>query len=85
MSKIETSGYKGWWPMMIHEGRNPDDSMRGSQGFKNVTTGETVVPRDGWNGEPPGPTGDLACCHHASEAYRRGYDQINWEKAPCQQ
>lgn len=81
MGKVETSGHKGWWPVKFYEGRNPDGSTKTSEGFKNVLTNQEVIPREGWNGEPPGPTGDLSNCRHVSEKYRQGYDLINWERS----
>jgi hypothetical protein len=50
------------------------------EGWKHVVTNEEYTPPEGWNGEPPGPTGEPV--RHASDAYRRGYDQIIWNKEP---
>jgi hypothetical protein len=71
----DTSGYKGWVPAYFHEGKG-----RPSEGFKNVLTNEEVRPAKGHNGEPPYPTGEVASIRHASDAYRRGWDQIRWDK-----
>jgi hypothetical protein len=75
----DTSGYKGWWPMKFYEGKNPDGTQKGTEGFRNVENGQEVSPENGWNGSPPYPTGDLSSCRHVSDAYRHNYDLINWE------
>lgn len=80
----DTSGYRGWWPMKFFEGKNPDGTKKGTEGFRNVENGQEVRPENGWNGEPPYPTGDLASCRHVSKKYRQGYEQINWNK-PAQE
>lgn len=60
MGKLETSGYKGWWPMLENTGRRvtPDGKrvQVGKEVLRNMVTGETV---DGWDSEPPSPTGEL--------------------------
>jgi hypothetical protein len=81
MGRVETDGYKGWWPVKFYEGKNPDGSVKTSEGFKNVLNNQEVTPREGWNGAPPYPTGDLSNCRHVSEAYRRNYESINWERS----
>jgi hypothetical protein len=81
MSKTDTSGHKGWWPVKFFEGKNADGSTKTSEGFKNVLNNQEVIPREGWNAEPPYPTGDLANCRHVSAKYRHGYDAINWERS----
>lgn len=80
--KLDTAGYGGWAPMRFFEGKGPDGQKMGREGFRNVVNGQEVKPEEGWNGEPPYPTGDLANCRHVSSKYRRGYDQIDWNK-PC--
>jgi hypothetical protein len=47
------------------------------EGFKNVLDNREHIPPNGWNGEPPGPTGEPV--RQASDAYRQNYDQINWD------
>jgi hypothetical protein len=74
------SGYKGWKEVQFFMGRDEAGNNVGQEGFRSTVDGRSVMPENGWNGEPPGPTGDLACARHTSEAYRRGYDQIQWEK-----
>lgn len=81
--KRETSGHKGWAEVKVFEGKTQDGQMVGDEGFRNIETGEMVRPRGGWNGEPPRPTGDLACVrHYPSPGFRKGYDGIKWNTAP---
>lgn len=63
---MDTSGFKGWWPMRFFEGKGPGGQMQGQEGFRNVLTGQEFKPESGWDGEPPCPTGDLGCARHAS-------------------
>jgi hypothetical protein len=78
--KLETTGFGGWAPVKFFDGKAPDGSMRGTEGFRNVVNGQEVRPRQGWSGEPPYPTGDLSNCRHVSDKYRQNYDLIDWEK-----
>lgn len=78
MVDSNTAGFKGWKEVRFFEGKNPDGSMRGTEGFRSIMDGRECRPEQGWDGEPPCPTGDQACARHVSEAYRRGYDQIRW-------
>jgi hypothetical protein len=85
MAGPDTSGYRGWWPMRFLQRTDGDGNRVFSEGFRNVADGREFHPEEGWDGEPPYPTGDLACCRSASEKFRQGYDQIQWEKSPCPQ
>lgn len=76
----DTSGYKGWWPMKFFEGKDCFGVPQTSEGFKNVLTGQEVMPEKGHNGEPPCPTGDLATVRHSSDAYKAGWERI-WGSA----
>jgi len=71
----DTSGFKGWMPVMFKQGTYGGPPQ---EGFKNVLTNEEHIPKEGWNGEPPGPTGELVA-RHASDAYCEGWDRI-WGK-----
>ena len=73
---MNTSGYRGWWPLKFFEGKNWDGTPKTTEGFRNVLTGQEVTPEKGHNGEPPYPTGDLATVRHSSDAYREGWEQI---------
>jgi len=76
--KGETAGYKGWAEVKFFEGKTKDGQMVGTEGFRNVLTGEECRPAKGFDGEPPAPTGDLANVRHVSDAYREGYERIKW-------
>jgi len=81
MPKLETSGYKGWWELKQYLGKDKNGVKIGKEVFRNMITGEVYDPGEkGWNGEPPYPTGDLATCRHVSDAYRRNYDLIVWDR-----
>ena len=69
-----TAGYKGWMPVMFKDGTHG----KTQEGFKNVLDNREHIPPNGWNGEPPGPTGEPV--RQASDAYREGYDRIRWER-----
>jgi len=73
---MNTSGYRGWWPLKFFEGKNWDGTPKTTEGFRNVLTGQEVMPEKGHNGEPPCPTGDLATVRHSSDAYRQGWERI---------
>ena len=59
MPRLETSGYKGWWPMIEMTGRKRSADGRriqvGREVIRNMVTGETV---EGWDSIPPCPTGE---------------------------
>lgn len=81
MAELETSGYKGWWEVRQYLGKDKNGVKQGKEVFRNMVTGEIFDPGErGWNGEPPYPTGDLASCRHVSDAYRRNYELIVWDK-----
>jgi len=85
MPELETGGFKGWWEVKQYLGKDKNGVKQGKEVFRNMVTGEIHDPGEkGWDGEPPYPTGDLANCRHVSEAYRRNYDFIVWdrERAP---
>jgi len=75
-----TSGFNGWKEVRFFEGKDEAGNMTGREGFRNIVNGEPCIPENGWNGEPPYPTGDLAVCRHVSDLYRRNYGEINWER-----
>ncbi|MDI6854407.1 MAG: hypothetical protein QME75_12480 [Deltaproteobacteria bacterium] len=77
MSRLETSGYRGWWPMRRITGRDAQGNFKFVECFVNMarTRGrkfETVCPEDGWNGEPPYPTGELT----ATARHGGGSDEL---------
>ena len=79
--KVETAGWKRWVEVKQMEGKTKEGEMFGPQAFRNVLTGQTVVPPAGWDGDLDGlDHGDIACAITASDKYRQNYEQINWEK-----
>ncbi len=84
MRTDKTAGYEGWAPVQFFMGKGRDGQRIGREGFRNVVNGEECKPEKGWDGEPPYPTGDLSTVRHASDAYRRGYEEIRWESASPQ-
>jgi len=72
-----TSGHKGWMPVVFKNGTHG----KTQEGFKNVLNNEEFIPKEGFNGEPPYPTGEVVPCH-ASAAYREGWERIFGKKEP---
>lgn len=75
---LPTSGHKGWMPIVFKNdpyGNRPD-----REGYKNVVTNEEYIPDGGWKDPPPGLTGEPV--RHAGDAYREGYDKIEWHTGP---
>jgi len=62
--------------MKFFEGKDHFGVPQTSEGFKNVLTGQEVMPEKGHNGEPPCPTGDLATVRHSGDAYKQGWERI---------
>lgn len=67
---LPISGYKGWMPVQFSRGKH----LPPQEGFKNVVTNQEFIPKEGWKGEPPAPTGELNT--HTSDAYRKGWERI---------
>ena len=83
--KMPEAGFERWRPHTFFEGFNRDGSTRSRQGFKNTLTDQEVVPQEGWNADLSHlDHGDLATVRHSGDAYREGYDRIEWDK-PCQE
>lgn len=78
MGKLETSGHKGWWPMLQHRGKTRSGEKVVQEVFRNMVTGEVYRPEDGWNGSPPTTTGEPI--RQANDLYRENYDKIRWNK-----
>lgn len=68
----DTSGFKGWMPVLFSNGKERPPS----EGFKNVLTNQEFIPPEGFNGEPPFPTGELTAVRHSSQAYCEGWERI---------
>lgn len=79
--KVETPGFKRYVEMLSFEGKTQEGERIGRECFRDTVTGLMVFPEKGWNGDLSTlEHGDLACVVHAGDAYRRGYEQIRWDK-----
>lgn len=76
---MDTAGYKGWIPLKFFESKRLDGTPKTTEGFRNVLTGQEVMPEKGHNGDPPAPTGDTGHIRHSSGAYKQNYEQIRWD------
>jgi hypothetical protein len=63
-------------PVLLKDGTNGRRPPQ--EGFKHVLDNREFIPEKGWNGEPPGPTGEPV--RHASDAYREGWERIFGDK-----
>jgi hypothetical protein len=77
--KQDVYGNKEWRPVRFHEGKDALGRVKTSEGFKNVLTDQEVS-----GSEPPYATGE-ALGMKVSEAYRKGYEEINWHTGPQNQ
>jgi hypothetical protein len=73
---IDTSGYRGWWEAREFAGRGPQGEKLYREVFRNMETGEVHAPENGWDGEPPRPSGELI--QRGSDLYRENYEKIQW-------
>jgi hypothetical protein len=74
MSELRTSGYKGWWPMLIHRRKTVGGAMVGREGFVNMKTRQICEPEKGWSTKDlPCPTGPTTAPHEFG-----GSDEL-WE------
>jgi len=87
MTKLEKHGYRKWWPMKEHTGKDKSGKTVGNEVYRNMVTGEVHHPVDrdgkyiGWNGSPPDlPNGDKSEVNAISNQYRDNYDNIKWNK-----
>lgn len=87
MAKLETYGHKRFWPVKEFMGRGSRGQKLYRESYRNMQTGELYSPRKndgeplGWNGNPPDlPDGEKSQCVSVSKAYRRGYDNIQWDR-----
>lgn len=76
MSKLETFGYKKFWPMKQLEGVNADGSKRSTKGFRDMATGDFHAPENGWDGAPPDlPSGEKVL-DVSSDLFKKNYKRI---------
>lgn len=79
MGKLETHGYRGWWPMLSHRRKYADGTMAGRECFVNMATGEVFEPEKGWSTKDlPYPTGEISSLQHQNDIFRARFDQIDW-------
>ena len=76
MSKLETHGYKKYWPIKQLEGVNADGSKRSTEGFRDMKTGEFHVPKNGWSGNPPDLPPGEKIPDASSDLYKKNYVAI---------
>lgn len=85
MSKLQTSGYKKYWPVKSFEGKRPDGSKITAEVFRDMTTGEVHYPMDkdgrlmGWNGEPPPLESGEKPAQTNNEKYLERFDLIEFD------
>ena len=70
--------YGNWAEMKEFTGKDEQGNMQGREVFKDMDSGQTVAPRNGWDGSPPCATGILNT--HVTDRYRNNYDQIQWNR-----
>ena len=80
MARLDTNGHRGWWEVKVYQGKDEHGRKVAVEAFRNMATGEVHAPANGWNGEPPGPSGDPIPIHTPSEQFRQNYDQIRWNR-----
>ena len=92
MPILETAGYRRFWPMRQHLGRerlpNGQRIQHEAEVYRDMVTGEIHAAMSGegeflgWNGNPPnsasGSKEREGTVRSAHEAYRRHYDLIDW-------
>ena len=74
MSKLETSGYKRFWPMRELQGINPDGSKQAIEGYRDMLSGEFYAPENGWNGCPPDLPDGEKIPDMNSDLFRKNYE-----------
>ncbi len=83
LANKDTSGYKGFWPMKFFEGRHEDGTPIYREGFRSIENEhEVFIPENGWNGEPPHATGDLACVRHpgGGRFSKEFWESLGWDE-----
>ncbi|MFZ5452445.1 MAG: hypothetical protein ACOZF2_11345 [Thermodesulfobacteriota bacterium] len=82
MGKLETHGYRGWWPMLTHRRKCMDGTMIGRECFVDMRNGKIVEPEDGWSTKDlPYATGEQSSLQHQGDAFRENFDRIDWSGA----
>ncbi len=79
MGRLETSGFRGWWPMLAHRRKHIDGTMTGRECFVDMKTGQVFEPEKGWStNDLPYTTGETSSLQHQSDAFRHNFDLIDW-------
>jgi len=82
MGRLETHGYRGWWPMLKHRRKRLDGVMVGRECFVDMTQGKVFEPEDGWNAKDlPYATGETSSLQHQSDTFRENFELIDWNGA----
>ena len=76
---LETAGHKPLWPMKEFMGYGERGEKLSREVYRDMRDGKIYAPEQGWNDDPP-KLGEHGCVHLPSDAYRRGYDQIQWDR-----
>jgi len=75
-SKLETSGYKRYWPLKEFVGKDMRGNKIAKEVYRDMITGQVYAPANGWDGSPPDlPSGERPAMS-ASDAYRENYKRI---------
>jgi hypothetical protein len=81
MPELDTHGHHGWWPMLAHRRRHVDGTMVGRECFVDMRNGNICEPEDGWSTKDlPYATGETSSFQHHSDAFRRNFDLIDWNR-----
>jgi hypothetical protein len=79
MGRLESHGYKGWWPMLSHRRKHMDGTMTGRECFVDMKTGTICEPEKGWDTKDlPYATGETSSLQHQTDIFRENFDRINW-------
>jgi hypothetical protein len=79
MGRLETHGFKGWWPMLAHRRKHMDGTMTGRECFVDMRNGTICEPEKGWSTDSlPYATGEISSFQHQSDAFRENFDRIDW-------
>jgi hypothetical protein len=87
VSKLETAGFKKWWPMRELQGRGENGEKLSREVFVNMASEEheTFVPTDkdgqelGWSGSLPRSFGAKDGTTVYSSLYAANFEKISWD------
>jgi hypothetical protein len=76
MGKLETSGYRRFWPMRQFERVDSSGKKVSTEGYRDMVSGKFYAPEKGWNGSPPNlPPGNRNLTD-PSRKYMENYERI---------